>query len=168
MEIKPLNSFVSGGKMIFVHGTNLNSIQKPEMEVYSYTEPNIPINRTTCTVLSATQMECPSPSVNHYFLTHSSRSKRSVRKPAAIKMKEPKLNLKIGFVMDNVQSVRDLEKHFPNLRSQLLYVEDPKFFKFPNEIKLYKGDTLVIEGENLNSASDEADVVVTIGTKPST
>lgn len=81
-------------------------------------------------------------------------------------MKEPKLTLKIGFLMDNVQSVRDLEKHFPNLRSQLLYVEDPKFFKFPNQIKLYKGDTLVIEGENLNSASDEADVVVTIGTKP--
>lgn len=80
-------------------------------------------------------------------------------------MKEPKLTLRIGFIMDNVQSVRDLEKHFVNLRSQLLYVDDPKFFEFPNQIKLYKGDTLVIEGENLNSASDEADVMVTIGTK---
>lgn len=81
-------------------------------------------------------------------------------------MKEPKLILKIGFIMDNVQSVRNLEKHFPNLRSSILYVEDPKFIQFPNQIKLYKGDTLVIEGENLNAASDEADVVVTIGTKP--
>ncbi|KAJ8983308.1 hypothetical protein NQ317_010846 [Molorchus minor] len=166
MEIKPLNSFVSGGKMIFVHGTNLDSIQNPEMEVYSFNEPKVPINRTVCTVLSATQMECPSPSVNRHFQAFSSRSRRSLRKPSAIKMKEPKLILKIGFVMDNVQSVRDLEKHFPNLRYQLLYVEDPKFFKFPNQVKLYKGDTLVIEGENLNSASDEADVVVTIGTKP--
>lgn len=78
----------------------------------------------------------------------------------------PQLILKIGFVMDNVRTVRDLEKHFPNIRSQLVYVEDPKFFKFPNQVKLYKGDTLVIEGENLNMASDEADVVVTIGTKP--
>lgn len=86
MEIKPLNSFVSGGKMIFVHGTNLDSIQKPEMEIYSYTEPNVPINRTICTVLSATQMECPSPPVNRHFLTYSSRSKRSIRKPAAIKV----------------------------------------------------------------------------------
>lgn len=68
--------------------------------------------------------------------------------------------------MDNVQTVRDLEKHFPNIRTQLLYVEDPKFIQFPNQIKLYKGDTLVIEGENLNTASDETDVVVTIGTKP--
>lgn len=35
MEIKPLKSFVSGGRMITVHGTNLNTIQKPEMVVYS-------------------------------------------------------------------------------------------------------------------------------------
>ncbi|KAF7286951.1 hypothetical protein GWI33_002800 [Rhynchophorus ferrugineus] len=166
MEIKPLNSFVSGGKMIFVHGTNLDSIQRPEMEVYSYHEPNIPINSTVCTVLSSTQMECPSPAVNRIFVSYNSKTKRSLRKPSAIKMKEPKLLLKIGFVMDNVQSVRNLEKHFPNLRSSILYVEDPKFIKFPNQIKLYKGDTLVIEGENLNVASDEADVVVTIGTKP--
>lgn len=47
--------------------------------------------------------------------------------------------------MDNVESVRDLEKHFPNLRSQFLYVENPKFFQFPGNVKLYKGDTLVIE-----------------------
>lgn len=55
------------------------------------------------------------------------------------------LALRIGFIMDHVESVKDLEKHFQNLRSQLLYVDDPKFFQFPNQIKLYKGDTLVIE-----------------------
>ncbi|CAH0562365.1 unnamed protein product [Brassicogethes aeneus] len=175
MEIKPLNSFVSGGKMIFVHGTNLDSIQKPEIEVYSLTEPNVPINKTICTVLSATQMECPSPPVNRQFMIQSRRNvrvSRSLRKQSATvtaKVNDlpdtPQLLLKIGFVMDNVHTVRDLEKHFPNLRSQLVYVEDPKFFKFPNQEKLYKGDTLVIEGENLNIASDEADVVVTIGTK---
>lgn len=47
--------------------------------------------------------------------------------------------------MDHVESVSDLEKHFKSLRSHLLYLEDPKFFEFPNDIKLYKGDTLVIE-----------------------
>jgi plexin A len=180
MEIKPLKSFVSGGRMIFVHGTNLSSIQAPEMEVYSDGEPSVAINKTSCTVLSATQIECPSPSVNRQFLLASTR----IRQPSAIKvcitiffyrtlsqqsllqMPEARLIVKIGFIMDNVQSVKNLDKHFPNLRSQLLYVEDPKFFKFPNQIKLYKGDTLVIEGENLNMASDETDVVVTIGTKP--
>jgi plexin A len=184
MEIKPLKSFVSGGRMIFVHGTNLSSIQAPEMEVYSDGEPSVAINKTSCTVLSATQIECPSPSVNRQFLLASTRIRRSLRQPSAIKvcitiffyrtlsqqsllqMPEARLIVKIGFIMDNVQSVKNLDKHFPNLRSQLLYVEDPKFFKFPNQIKLYKGDTLVIEGENLNMASDETDVVVTIGTKP--
>lgn len=62
MEIKPQRSFASGGRMITVHGTNLDTIQKPEMEVYFENEA-VPVNRTVCTVLSATQMECPSPSV---------------------------------------------------------------------------------------------------------
>ena len=34
MEIKPLRSFASGGRMLSVHGTNLDSIQKPQMVVY--------------------------------------------------------------------------------------------------------------------------------------
>lgn len=165
MEIKPLKSFTSGGRMIFVHGTNLDSVQKPEMEVYSYTEP-APINKTICNVLSPNQMECPSPAVNRQFVNMKKRVSRSLRKLAAIKMPESQLNLRIGFVMDNVIAVRDLEKHYNNIRNQLLYVEDPMFFEFPNQVKLYKGDTLVIEGENLILASDETDVVVTIGPKP--
>lgn len=67
--------------------------------------------------------------------------------------------------MDNVESVRDLNKHFQNLRSIIIYVDDPVYFPFPNNVKLYKGDTLVIEGEKLNIASDETDVSVTIGQK---
>lgn len=45
LEIKPLKSFISGGRMITVHGTNLNIIQKPEMIVYSNVSTNI-INKT--------------------------------------------------------------------------------------------------------------------------
>lgn len=86
MEIKPLKSFVSGGRMIFVHGTNLSSIQAPEMEVYSDVESLIPINKTFCTVLSATQIECPSPSVNQQFLMTSTRTKRSPSQPSAMKV----------------------------------------------------------------------------------
>lgn len=55
------------------------------------------------------------------------------------------LRLRIGFIMDNVEAVKDLDKHFNTMRSELVYVDDPKFFQFPNQIKLYKGDTLVIE-----------------------
>lgn len=45
MEIKPLKSFASGGRMITVHGTNLDTILKPEMVVYVADEPN-PINKS--------------------------------------------------------------------------------------------------------------------------
>jgi plexin A len=91
-------------------------------------------------------MECPSPPINNKFLS-ALRVQRSVNKtPRSLqKFRETALPFRIGFVMDNVEAVRDLEKHFQSLRSQLLYVEDPKFFQFPNNIKLYKGDTLVIE-----------------------
>lgn len=86
MEIKPLNSFVSGGKMISVHGTNLDSIQIPEMEVYPLDNPKIPINKTLCTVSSSTLIECPSPPVNKQFEIYSRRTRRSLRKAAAIKV----------------------------------------------------------------------------------
>lgn len=74
------------------------------------------------------------------------------------------VTLRIGFLINNVESVRDLKKHF----QQLQYVKDLVYSAFMGAslIKLYKGDTLVIEGENLNLASDETDVNVTIGTCP--
>lgn len=85
MEIKPLKSFASGGRMIFVHGTNLDSVQKPAMEVSTHNEP-VPINKTTCTVLSANLMECPSPAVNRYFYMNLPRTARSTRKYNTIKV----------------------------------------------------------------------------------
>ncbi|XP_018362597.1 PREDICTED: plexin-B [Trachymyrmex cornetzi] len=169
MEIKPLRSFASGGRMITVHGTNLDTIQKPEMEVY-FDNEQLPVNRTVCTVLNPTQMECPSPSVAKRFVSIR-RSERSAAtstlgtsSPHSLRLKESQLSLKIAFIMDNVESVKDLEKQ--SLRNRLLYVEDPTFFPFPRNVKLYKGDTLVIEGENLNYASDESDVNVTVGIMP--
>lgn len=45
-EIKPLISFLSGGRMITVHGTNFDIIQKPEMVIYTDSDFNKPINKT--------------------------------------------------------------------------------------------------------------------------
>lgn len=174
MEIKPLNSFASGGRMITVHGTNLDTIQKPLMEVYFESEM-LPVNRTVCTVITSTQMECPSPSIAAKFgmlrrnnADNLLRSERSVNGNTShgSRHKESEMHLRVAFVMDHVESVRDLDKHFQNLRSRLIYVEDPKFHPFPNSVKSYKGDTLVIEGENLIHASDESDVNVTVGALP--
>lgn len=250
MQIKPLKSFSSGGRMITVHGTNLDSIQKPELEVFLNDEL---VNKSVCMVITPNQMECPSPAVNGKFNEYrrqiesiqqqmaSAMPTVSLDKPlsfktvsgerrkrqnsytdtlyttigyytsaaaastpwstpissiyvdgigatsptalastssevendlstsneiaASLKIHETQLSLQISFIMDNVQSVRDLDKHFQNLRSTIIYVDDPVYFPFPNNLKLYKGDTLVIEGEKLNIASDETDVSVTIGQK---
>lgn len=96
-------------------------------------------------------MECQSPPVNLKFLSKTAiRSKvdyiqQTKRRRSLSKFHDTQLTMQIGFIMDNVESVKDLKKHFQSLRSQLLYVEDPKFFQFPNMVKSYKGDTLVIE-----------------------
>lgn len=194
MQIKPLKSFASGGRMITIHGTNLDSIQKPEIEIYYDDER---INKSTCFVISSNQMECPSPAANLKFIwyigsidkIHDNGENEKIQIPnrkkrqlsdsfttisyfstsqtsndlTTFKMRETQLNLQLSFVMDNVQSVKNLNKYFQNLRSTIVYVEDPVYFPFSNNLKLYKGDTLVIEGENLNIASDESDVNVTIG-----
>lgn len=206
MQIKPLKSFASGGRMVTVHGTNLDAIQKPEIEVYD--EDMVRVNKSVCSVISSNQMECPSPAVSSRFAefvrrleedeplvgqsSPSIRNRRRVLRSAdsspshfttsgyyyssppssvttdvaALKIREPQLSLQLSFAMDNVQSVRDLPKQFQSLRSVMVYVQDPHFLPFTGGLKLYKGDTLVIEGERLNVASDETDVNVTIGTQP--
>lgn len=240
LQVKPLKSFASGGRMLTVHGMNLDSIQKPDLEVFLADEK---INKSTCIAVTKSRMECPSPAINSkfneyknkieilqqlstistsaafeigyknysndrhtrqadkLFITDDSISSSSPSIPwpsssiiqsniftdglrastsgvipsvattiinnndlsATLKFHEPQMVLQISFSMDNVQSVKDLNKHFPGVRSTITYVDDPIFFPFSNYMKLYKGDTLVIEGENLNIACDETDVVVTIG-----
>lgn len=202
LQIKPLISFASGGRMITIHGTNFDSIQKPEMEIYYNDES---VNKSTCFVINPNQMECPSPSAaskfnffaekmrikNNTNKIHRSsnihkrrRRKRQIKydgyttsgyfssippininnELTSFKSGEPQLNLQISFIMDNIKTVKNLNKYFQNLRSSIVYVNDPVYYPFANNIKFYKGDTLVIEGENLNIASDESDVNVTIGT----
>ncbi|CAG0917436.1 unnamed protein product, partial [Notodromas monacha] len=173
-EIKPLKSFSSGGRIITVHGSNFDSVQTPWMLV-RLEDQTTALNMTACSVRGPTYMECPTPPVNLADLlsrrneAKSSRVGRRLRRMADIDAlpagSATAVILRIGFIMDNVVAVLDLPKHFHNLRSQLTYVPDPIYHVFPNNIKIYKGDTLVIEGEGLNRASDESDVKVTIGVK---
>ncbi|ROT66373.1 hypothetical protein C7M84_015602 [Penaeus vannamei] len=177
-ELKPLRSPWSGGRLMTVHGRNLDAIQAPRITVLLHDRI---LNSSACRVLSPGQMECPSPHVNRQVLMALMRERRDAdaadgakaEKRASHKVsRSPRQNyadsvlLDVGFIMDNVASVRNL-KHVlhSSARTSLLYVLDPTYKKFPNGIKLYKGDTLVIEGVNLNLASDESDVNVTIGTR---
>lgn len=108
-------------------------------------------------------MFCPSPKISSEVYTVPSHQRSYVRD-----VSNSGLKLRIGFVMDDVQSVRELEHFFPSMAADLHYISDPKLFSFDEKladgIKLYKGESLVIEGDNLRSATSEFEVNVTIGT----
>ncbi|CAL1269603.1 unnamed protein product [Larinioides sclopetarius] len=159
-KITPLKSFVSGGRAVTVSGVNFLPVQQPRMVVYFNDSL---VNETVCEVRSDHLMVCPSPSVS------GSASKWQLAQAdyMAEESSDHLLRLRIGFIMDGVESVRSLQDSFPSLHSDLTYVSDPKFFSFEDDgIKLYKGESLVIEGENLRLASTESEVNVTIGTRP--
>lgn len=160
-KITPLKSFVSGGRAVTVSGANFLPVQQPRMVVYFNDSQ---VNETVCEVRSDHLMVCPSPSIS------GSASKWQLAQADYMAEESPDhlLKLRIGFIMDGVESVRSLQDSFPSLHSDLTYVTDPKFFDFGEDerIKLYKGDPLVIEGENLRLASTEPEVNVTIGSKP--
>ncbi|PRD29999.1 UNVERIFIED_CONTAM: PlexB [Trichonephila clavipes] len=150
----------AGGRAVTVSGVNFLPVQQPRMVVY-YNDSLV--NETICEVRSDHLMVCPSPSAS------GSASKWQLAQAdyMAEESSDHLLKLRIGFIMDGVESVRSLQDSFPSLHSDLTYVSDPKFFSFEEDaIKLYKGESLVIEGENLRLASTESEVNVTIGTRP--
>ncbi|RWS18010.1 plexin-B-like protein [Dinothrombium tinctorium] len=155
VDIFPKKSFISGGRSIMVLGENFISIQEPKMAIFNSVSL---INESLCTVLNNTAMICASPSVEDEAIN-------SIR--SAVSFDTNELKFRISFEMDNVQSVKDLHSNFPQIDPHLYYVPNPKLFHFKNNgIKLYKGESLVIEGENLRAAASEAEVNVTIGTRP--
>ncbi|KAF8785202.1 plexin-A2-like isoform X2 [Argiope bruennichi] len=135
----------SGGISITVHGTNLNAVQEPMMYVLvdsqEYTSP--------CKAESATEMKCRSPAVPPSKIDFSG---------------EEAVELDFGFLMDSVERVKNLSER-PGFPKFYMY-PDPVYYKFTeeNNIKYYKSDYLTINGQNLDRASQESDVIVRIGT----
>lgn len=157
LKISPLKSFVSGGRAVVVMGTNLTSVQQPRMAVF---QNDSILNETICEIITNGKMICPAPPINDASLKTSPIYNENSEQDDI-----PTWKFQIGFIMDNVDSVRALQENFPSLHSDLIYVPDPKFLPFEEDsVKLYKGESLVIEGENLRLASTETEVNVTIGT----
>ena len=94
-------------------------------------------NFKVCHVTNASTMLCPSPAVRPDTLKLRSQHWRSY----------DEMRLKIGFVMDDVQPVREMQNYFPSLPNEIIYVPDPKFYVLSSDggVKLYKGESLVIE-----------------------
>ena len=158
--VTPKWSFVSGGRILTVHGKNLDTVNQPYIAAMD--DRGSGVGRSLCTVISATQMECPSPAIVSAAKLAGPVSEGQMRLkdnsgPDKI------TTVRVGFEMDNVLSVLNLAKFAPDVNSELLYVEDPVYYKFKHNEKSYKGDALVIEGFNLNGAADVEDVEVRIG-----
>ena len=166
LRIYPLKSYLSGGRTVTVLGTNLDAIQQPRLAIFG--SDGSVLNESACEVLSSTHMVCLSPPVNPELMDLLYREQLD----SPLQTSDPTeydIKLRIGFLMDAVSSVKELASNFPTVHSDLGYVPDPKFYPFDgmneNGIKLYKGESLVIEGINLRLASTESEVNVTIGTR---
>nr|CAD7459220.1 unnamed protein product [Timema tahoe] len=138
-QVKIPKGIPAGGIRISVSGKNLAYIQNPRMYVY-YKDKQF---SSTCVVLSNSNMACSSPTIEFD------------KEPDA----ENPMKLEYGFLMDNVTGVQNLSMdHNP-----FLLYPNPIYDKFDEEVKYYKSDYLTINGQHLDRACQESDVVVQIG-----
>ncbi|XP_008204796.2 plexin-A4 [Nasonia vitripennis] len=141
-QLKIPKGIPSGGIKISITGKNLGYIQKPEMYVYYEGKQYF---SQACSILSQTNMICKSPEIDVLL--------------GALDAEKP-LSLEYGFRMDNVARVQNLTQQ--GLHPFLLY-PDPVYDVFDTEVKYYKSDYLTINGQHLDRACQESDVVVKIG-----
>lgn len=132
----------AGGIKIYVHGTNLRIIQDPRMYVY-YDEKMFLSN---CSALANTEyMECDSPVID------ADNDKLSADEPA---------KLEFGFIMDDVTGVQNLSAKG---QQKFELYPNPTYEPFEEPTKYVKSEYLTINGRNLDRASKDSDVIVTIG-----
>ncbi|KAK7867968.1 hypothetical protein R5R35_004968 [Gryllus longicercus] len=139
-QIKIPKGIPAGGIKISVSGKNLAYIQNPQMYVYFKQK----MFGSQCVVQSNSNMACASPEIE-------------VKGP--IDADDP-LKLEYGFRMDNVSGVQNLSAR---TNTHFLLYPNPIYEPFDEEIKYYKSDYLTINGQHLDRACQESDVVVQIG-----
>jgi len=153
LEVKPKWSFLSGGRVLTVHGSNLNTVDQPYITALD--DRGIAVSRSPCHVITSQRMDCPSPAI-----VSAAQLAGPMQEGQARLQDRGKITpVRVGFEMDSVKSVLNLKRE----KSEILYVEDPIYYNFKHNEKNYKGEGLVIEGYNLNLASDESDLDVRIG-----
>lgn len=96
-------------------------------------------------VQSSTVIHCSSPTV----VLSSSKSIRGRRSSAVEGV--------ISFAMDSVETVQNLPRYFPAVKSTLLVYPDPIYNPFENGKKIYKGEALIL---NVSSCSNRLLILV--------
>ena len=61
VDLKPKWSFISGGRILTVHGKNLDTVEQPFIAALD--DRGVGVGRSPCVVVSSTQMDCPSPAI---------------------------------------------------------------------------------------------------------
>lgn len=118
-----------------------------------YNHDGVTALESPCKILSGRLMECVTPPL-HLVLG----------KATVVTEDTEPVELHIGLKMDNATGLLHLSTpHSSRPDLVLHYVRDPLYSNFTNNLKVYKGDELVIEGSRLNVASDQNDVRVMIG-----
>eukprot|EP00058_Branchiostoma_floridae_P014338 XP_002599826.1 hypothetical protein BRAFLDRAFT_70294 [Branchiostoma floridae] len=146
VEVSPLKSFTSGGRQLTVRGTNLRIVQDAAVRVSTSTATRRKRQATEasmpCKIESDSLMKCPSPN-----------------------MGDSVGDVDLTFQLDNVQiSLASLPGCQDSPAScKFVYVPDPEYFPFEENPKQHTGGILAIEGRNLDQASFQDDVQVTIG-----
>lgn len=92
-----------------------------------------------CNRKSNSILLCPSP-----FLTRSPSPEWKRRRSLST-------DCTISFTMDNVESVRYVAVHFPDVKSTLTVHPDPVYNSFEDGLKLYKGEALILTVKSLKS-----------------
>ena len=89
-----------------------------------------------CHPISSSQMICPTPQLPKNAI-RSSRSTRGRR--------SSHLEVELGFIMDNVDTLRNLSG--TGVNSKMQYYPDPVVYNFSedNSIKMFKGEVLIFE-----------------------
>ncbi|XP_038069442.1 plexin-B-like [Patiria miniata] len=136
-EVSPLKSINSGGRILNVTGTFLNTSGNRQIVV---TDGNGDRKVEECQGESATEMRCPSPNVTDLDISNA--------------------NLTFGFIMDGVTQLLTWSQ---DNDVDLKYFDDPVYYEFEGGTKNKEGETLTIMGKRIKSAITAVEIKVTIG-----
>ncbi|XP_065210840.1 plexin-A4-like [Planococcus citri] len=151
-DIEPPKSIPAGGIQQFIFGKNFDSIQKPLF--YIYNEDMTKRYESECKVWnSGAGLICLTPDISD--IDSSSFNKNNP------------IRLNYGFVMDNVAHVQNISMNTSHKNfTRLMLYPNPTFKSSNEEIKtssIGNDEILIIEGENVNLACRETEIIVKVG-----
>ncbi|XP_077977353.1 hepatocyte growth factor receptor-like [Glandiceps talaboti] len=174
-QIYPLRTFVGGGELQYITGTNLDSIARPQFVVVMSINGSFAGEfKNACNVWNSTSMTCPSPEIVISTALEETTVKRSTDDEECYFVTrtasgEP-VEFQIGFIMDGVEAWLPsyIDQYLDQQYTTLTVARDPVFYSFEGSRNITSSNTannpyLVIEGERLNCGATKEDLRVEVG-----